>query len=740
MTHPKPVLRALTALLAASLACSLPGGPARDSTPSLPPVVATPTPTDEFPELPPPPPAGLVDALQAQVDAGVMTREEALVSGVQLLAGEVDPATVLDEAPTSLEGTGVVFDAQRYLLYGTNETTKAEIARLMPILAPLPEVLLPYSVREGASRRDGTRLARPAAQQNCGDLYASGFPRGSSGECFVVKETEFGSSTIQVFLPAAEQPDGYTPAFADAAQQAVLDSLGAFSALEIPGRPIVMKDVQVVFSLLDTARGTTLATVPTDPGQEPCQIVLFLLAMAISDPAEPSAFQQTVAHEVFHCFQVWNYPALAQNALWHVQDWWGESTATYFSNVVYPAVNDEWRWVEDWDYNSGATPLVYMSYDNFGFFQFLANRIGNAGILELIRSLEPAAEGDEAAQQAQLAKFPNIEELFEDYAVAFMDGKVADTSNELIPTTPAAVLPLFRVEVAQDGLVPSGGSPFTLTRYGLTLGSFRHYRFDPMQGKITGFAAIRPVNQVGQWADVPTQVDGDCTSRRYYLLMANAAPAADSSGFGLMVTGDEPLDCGFTPTPPPTEAAETPGPTQEACPDAFLRFGFLEAGTSRGYGCQDGLFRAWYDNDFASYEFISAAAGESYADVQIDVDVRLVQGVDFSGAFIVCRGSQDYGDFYYFKLYHTGGAIGEYNGGEEQIVRFADMPPGTDSRSWNRLRAECIGSHLALFINDALIVERDDDTVTRGDIGLGAGEGKSGFTEVLFDNLVVSTP
>ena len=381
----------MIALLAALWACGLPGSPTAVTPPTeTPPAVVT---AAEEVEIPPPPPAGLVDALQAQVQAGAMTREQAVVAGLQILSGELDPAAALSESPTSLEGTGVAFDAQRYLLYGTDEATKAEIARLLPILAPLPEVLLPYSVREGASRPGGSGLARPAAQQDCRDLYAKGFPPGSSAECFVVKETESGSSTIQVFLPAADQPEGYDPAFADAALQAVLDSLGTYSALEIPGRSVVMKDIQVVFSLLDSARGTTLATVPTDPGQEPCQIILFPLAMAISNPDDPSAFQQTVAHEVFHCFQVWNYPALAQNALWSVQDWWGESTATYFSNVVYPGVNEEWGWIEDWNYNSGATPLVFGSYDNFGFFQYLANRIGNEGVLDLIQNSRARRRG-----------------------------------------------------------------------------------------------------------------------------------------------------------------------------------------------------------------------------------------------------------------------------------------------------------------------------------------------------------
>jgi hypothetical protein len=181
-------------------------------------------------------------------------------------------------------------------------------------------------------------------------------------------------------------------------------------------------------------------------------------------------------------------------------------------------------------------------------------------------------------------------------------------------------------------------------------------------------------------------------------------------------------------------------PMQDEFSGEVCRFGYLEGTTTRGYGCTDGEFRAWIDNDQASYDFVSASAGESYGDVVVEVDVRLVEGEDFSGAFALCRGSQAGGDFYYFKLDHTGGAIGEYNAGEEQIVRFADLPPGIDVGGWNRLRAECIGSHQALYVNDTLIVDRDDDTVAGGDIGLGAGEGEFGLTEVRFDNLTVRQP
>jgi hypothetical protein len=725
------MLLVLVTLLLASWACGLPGNRATVGPPS-----PTPPPTpapQSWEEIQPPPPAGLVDALQAQVDTGALTHEQAIVSGLQILAGELDPAAALDEAPTSFEGSGVAFDAQRYLLFGTDEPTKAEITRLLPLLAPPPEVLLPYSVIESAARPGGARLARPYAQQECADLYANGFPPGPTVECFVVRQAELGSSTIQAFLPSAEQPEGYTPAFADAAMQAVTDALGVYSTLEVPGRPIVLKDIQVVFSLLGTARGTTLASVPTDPGQEPCQIILFPLAIAVSEE-DMSGFKQTVAHEVFHCFQVWNFPALAHNARWGVQDWWGESTATYFSNVVYPQANDEWRWIEDWSYNSAATPLVYNSYDNFGFFQDLANRIGNDGVLELIQTLEPAADEDEAAQEALLAAFPGIEDLFIEYAVAYMDGTIADASGATIPTAPAIVLPMFHIDAADDTLIPFGASPFTITRYGVTFGSRQAYDLQPMAA-LSGYAALRPVNDVGQWKHLPAQVQGACTPRLYYVLMANADRETDDLGFGLTVTGGDPLDCAFTPTPPP--AATEPGQAEVTA--AFCPFGSFEGSTSFGYGCEDGGFRAWIDNDEQSYELISGSTGESYGDVVIEVDVQLVQGEDFSGALVLCR-DQFQENFYYFKLSHDGVAVGEYNDGDDNYTLFGPLPPGTDPLATNRLRAECIGTHQALYVNGVLAGERDDDTVTHGSVGLGAGEGKSGMTEVFFENWEISQP
>jgi hypothetical protein len=203
----------------------------------------------------------------------------------------------------------------------------------------------------------------------------------------------------------------------------------------------------------------------------------------------------------------------------------------------------------------------------------------------------------------------------------------------------------------------------------------------------------------------------------------------------LTVTAGEPLDCGFTPTPPlPESSSEGPQATVAYCP-----FGSFEGSTSVGYGCLDGGFRAFIDNDEQSYEFISGSTAETYGDVVIEVDVRLIQGVDFSGAFVLCR-DQFRENFYYFKVFHDGVAIGEYSDGDDLYTLFGPLPPGTDPLATNRLRAECIGSRQTLYVNGVLALESDDDTVTQGGVGLGAGEGKTGMTEVFFENWEISQP
>lgn len=193
-------------------------------------------------------------------------------------------------------------------------------------------------------------------------------------------------------------------------------------------------------------------------------------------------------------------------------------------------------------------------------------------------------------------------------------------------------------------------------------------------------------------------------------------------------------------------AATSPVPSggaalQDDFSGAACLFGSLEAGSTKGYGCADGEFRAWIDNGQASYEFVTSPSSNSYGDVRIEVDARIVSAVPYGGAIVLCRGSQASGNFYEFVLSPNGSAgISDYLDGEEQIARSNSLPQGTLKPEWNHLRVDCVGNHLAFYVNGTLAVERDIDRFPKGEIGLGAGGSGEGMTDVRFDNLSVSAP
>ena len=104
--HREHRLTPLVLLFAASLACALPAGggtPPSGAAPSATEPSAGPldeasapaadpsASSGEWLELPPPPPAGILDALRVKVDTGESTYEEALVQSLRLFTGETQP-------------------------------------------------------------------------------------------------------------------------------------------------------------------------------------------------------------------------------------------------------------------------------------------------------------------------------------------------------------------------------------------------------------------------------------------------------------------------------------------------------------------------------------------------------------------------------------------------------------------------------------------------------------------------
>jgi hypothetical protein len=143
-----------------------------------------------------------------------------------------------------------------------------------------------------------------------------------------------------------------------------------------------MRSVDLVLTLLGhPGHETYNAITPTSDQQAPvCQVIVYPRSIAHGK----ESFQQTVAHELFHCFQVWNIPAGAGEN-YQGNKWWLEGTATYFSNGL-PTANTG-GWAAPFDENLPRSRCM-TPHENTVFFSTWETR-WNGRLIELLELLRP---------------------------------------------------------------------------------------------------------------------------------------------------------------------------------------------------------------------------------------------------------------------------------------------------------------------------------------------------------------
>jgi len=137
-----------------------------------------------------------------------------------------------------------------------------------------------------------------------------------------------------------------------------------------------------------------------------------------------------------------------------------------------------------------------------------------------------------------------------------------------------------------------------------------------------------------------------------------------------------------------------------------------------------------------------ANPGEDFTDVSVEVDAVMVGGPEDNDFGILCR----YVDVenYYFGIISSDGyyGIGTVIGGTQQIIDENMQPSDAINTGYesNRIRFDCVGSTLSLYVNGNLVQEETDSSFASGDVGLMAGTFDTGGTQVAFDNFIVSRP
>jgi hypothetical protein len=640
MRHNRPALPFL-AFLAVTLACGLPSG----STPVPPATATSPTPgPDTVADLQPapaggftmieeePPPASMVEILETKVASGEWTEEQGLIAGLKVLAGEVSLTDAFGESPWTGEGTGILNLSFHYLTHGSDASARAEIERLLAIVAPSPERMLEFAEPEGAQTRRpaGLAAASPLALEECQKFFEegfTGFPSGQKVLCLLYKEQTLGGYKARIFYPSWWTSSDPQWPYLQAAHEAVAASWNLFSTFG------EMRAIDVVFTVLgDQEDPSTGAVAPGLGGAQSCQIAIYPGALKADSAADQKsgvalgAFKQIVAHEMFHCFQSIRFPAHTWNVVdWGINDWWGESTADYFSNLVYPTVNLEWETAPQFALGSTKVPIFGMSYPNSVFFQHMGNTLGNQAILDLIGSLPPDSL---AGQRKVVSAYAGMDDFWHEFGQLFVDGRIPDTSGPFLPSVwPSGISVTI---TAPEAKVEVGALPFTLARRILT--------FKNLEPLKKGWAFQTSVTEAGppgrnsaqlavtgsSWGALPPSISSACGNVIYIFLATTTVADPDVYEATVEVKAPEEAACDSCligtwdlNLPSFTEYSEAPF---AETPDFYS---FDSAGGLWRYRFHaDGTMRGEFDF-FYTYS-LNQAGGEFGADIttngKIDID------------------------------------------------------------------------------------------------------------------------
>lgn len=134
---------------------------------------------------------------------------------------------------------------------------------------------------------------------------------------------------------------------------------------------------------------------------------------------------------------------------------------------------------------------------------------------------------------------------------------------------------------------------------------------------------------------------------------------------------------------------------------------------------------------------------ESFIDTRIEVDATKNGGPDDNDFGIICR----YGDvnkFYYGIISSDGYYSIMKMTSDHGIILGSDSMLESDKinqgAATNRIRLDCVGSSLTLYVNGFQVDQQTDSEYTTGNVGLISGALGKGGTDILFDNFYVLKP
>lgn len=144
-----------------------------------------------------------------------------------------------------------------------------------------------------------------------------------------------------------------------------------------------------------------------------------------------------------------------------------------------------------------------------------------------------------------------------------------------------------------------------------------------------------------------------------------------------------------------------------------------------------------------SYTMLWSGPSLEFTDVQIEVDTTNLDRFDNDQYGIVCR-SIDNNNYYYLVISSDGYyGIGKVKSGVQELIEMPEMLPSEtifQGQNTNHLRADCVGTTIALYVNGVHLISVQDEEFRSGDVGLIAGTFADPTTTIRFDNFSVLMP
>jgi hypothetical protein len=142
------------------------------------------------------------------------------------------------------------------------------------------------------------------------------------------------------------------------------------------------------------------------------------------------------------------------------------------------------------------------------------------------------------------------------------------------------------------------------------------------------------------------------------------------------------------------------------------------------------------------YDFWSVA-GKTISDAQIEVDAIKLDGPDDNSFGLICR-YQDRSNFYMLVASSDGYyGIAKLKEGRHSMIGSEQLQYSSaiiQGQALNRLRADCVGQRLSLYVNGQQLISVEDADFSAGDVGVLAGAYDVTDVDILFDNFMVIQP